>query len=464
MGTEPEPADRCSRRGFLKLAGAAGLGAMATPWLAGLRGQEASRPNIVLIYVDDMGYGDLSCYNDDAWVKTPNLDKLAEGGVRFTQGYVTAPVCYPSRVGLMTGAYQERWGSYHNRPMIKPPEPQKLIPTAMKAAGYTTGMTGKWNGVKGQAEEFFDEAQHVLGWTGQYWPVESGQNRKELPNWGPNEEYETDVLTDHACDFIAGHKDEPFFYYLAYNAPHTPLRAKKEHRDQVAHLHTEPERVYAAMVLAIDEGVGKVMQALEENGLTEDTVVVFVSDNGPARIGSPKGKAHYPNDWPSPQLGSTGPLRGRKKQLGEGGIRMPFIMRYPAAWEQGIADDFIVSTLDLYPTFCALAGVEPPEDTILDGINLVPHLEGKQQGQRKQNLYWAFGGRRPRCGVVRSGEWKLHVTHYKGGNIKSRELFNLAEDIGETENLLKQKPTKAAALLEDYKKWFAKMGPPNTDK
>jgi arylsulfatase A-like enzyme len=195
-----------TRRRFLHATGAAGLGAMASPWLAHAQVAAPARPNIVLIYVDDMGYGDVSCYNDQAWVRTPAIDKLAEDGVRFTQGYATAPVCFPSRVGLMTGAYQQRWGSYHNRPMITPPAEQKLIPTALKAAGYVTGMAGKWNGVKdADPSRFFDETHHVLGWTGQYWPVGPGEKRHELPAWGPDEsgeEYETDTLTNHACDFI----------------------------------------------------------------------------------------------------------------------------------------------------------------------------------------------------------------------------------------------------------------------
>lgn len=448
-----------SRRDFFRCAGAAGLGAFALPRFAGAQEGAARRPNILLIYVDDMGYGDLSCYNKDAWIKTPAIDKLAADGVRFTQGYVTAPVCFPSRSGLMTGAYQQRWGNYHNdQASVMPPDTQTLMPSALKAAGYTTGMAGKWNGVGGDPEQFFDETHHATKWGSNYFSV----GRHSPLNWGPEkpgDPYTTDLLTDAACDFITRRKDETFFFYLAYHAPHSPLRAKAEHREQVAHLETEPQRVYAAMCLAIEEGVARVMKTLEDNGLARDTMVVFVSDNGPAR-GSSRLRG-YKKDWPEMRLGHTGPLSGGKKTLREGGIRMPFIMSYPARLKKGVADDFVVSTLDLYPTFCALAGVKPPEGNAVDGINLMPHLEGRMAGPRSGNLYWALGRGRINDGAVRGGDWKLHVEHERDYTKMDIEaLYNLAEDIGEQTDVAAAHPDVTARLLADYQEWLGRMGPP----
>lgn len=451
---------RFSRRDFLRRAGAAGLGAVAAPWFAGAQEGAARRPNILLIYVDDMGYGDVSCYNEDAWIKTPAIDKLAAGGVRFTQGYVTAPVCFPSRSGLMTGAYQQRWGLYGNRPMHMPPETQKLMPVALKAAGYTTGMAGKWNELCGDPKQFFDETHHVMGWISYYF--DSRNKGDAYDNWGPvkpGDTYVTDDLTDAACDFIERRKDEPFFFYLAYNAPHTPMRAKAEHREKVAHLETEPQRVYAAMCLAVEEGVARVMKTLEDNGLAQDTMVVFVSDNGPAK-GSSKLKG-YREHWPEGLLGTVGPLSGSKGGLEEGGIRVPFIMSYPSKLKKGVVDDFVVSTLDLYPTFCALAGVKPPESNAVDGINLMPHLEGKTEGPRPGNLYWARGGGSIKDGRVRSGDWKLHVEHEKDyTKMKVAALYNLADDIGEQTDVAAVHPDVTARLLADYQEWLGRMGPP----
>ena len=302
-----------SRRDFLRCAGAAGMGAVAAPRFAGAQEGAARRPNILLIYVDDMGYGDVSCYNEDAWIETPAIDKLAADGVRFTQGYVTAPVCFPSRAGLMTGAYQQRWGNYQNdQAEVMPPETQIVMPAALRAAGYTTGMTGKWNNVSGDPDQHFDETHHATKWGSNYFKT----GRKSLLNWGPEnptDQYTTDLLTDAACDFIERRKDETFFFYLAYHAPHSPFRAKQEHQERVAHLPTEPQRVYAAMCLAIDEGIARVMKTLEDNGLAEDTMVVFVSDNGPARGGP--GLRGYREEWPEMIMGQTGPLSGHKGTL-----------------------------------------------------------------------------------------------------------------------------------------------------
>jgi hypothetical protein len=263
-------------------------------------------------------------------------------------------------------------------------------------------------------------------------------------------------MTDAAVNFIENHKDSPFFIYLSYNAPHTPLRALEKFRDDVAHIPTEPERVYAAMLLSIDEGVQRVMGKLEEHGLTENTLVVFVSDNGPT-VGRTKYRG-YRDDWPEIKLGSTGPLQGGKFQLVEGGIRVPFIMQFPARLPAGVVENRMVSSLDLYPTFTALAGFTPPEGTILDGKNLMPFLEGEQEGPVHERLFWSDGSNGGLSyGAVRQGDWKLHLNHRQ--ELEVTALYNLAEDIDESDNVADQNPAIVEELKARYVRWLEEMPP-----
>lgn len=324
---------------------------------------ETVKPNIVLIFVDDLGYGDPGCYGGKM-IPTPNIDRLAAQGVRFTDGYVTAPVCGPSRVGLLTGAYQQQFGCYWNQDLwqkygFRLPDGHKLMPQALHAGGYVTGHVGKWN-ITPDAKPYVDEAYDVLNWKGAYFPnadgtylgVDGPDFRDEPHGWGPKipgGEYLTDRLTRRAVDFIDRHAGGQFFLYLAYNAPHTPLQAKRDFAGQFRRLKDEPNQLYAGMVASLDEGIGRVMDKLAETGLDRNTLVAFVSDNGPAR--GADYLSGWRKEWPEETvLGSAGPLAGHKAQLQEGGIRQPFILCWPGHLAAGCVYRRPASTLDLYPT------------------------------------------------------------------------------------------------------------------
>lgn len=373
-------------------------------------------PNIVMIFVDDMGYGDVSCNWTNSLVPTPNIDRIAEGGVRFTDGYVSASVCAASRCGLLTGAYNERFGCYWNedKPYYSLPEEQRLMPEPLRAAGYKTGLAGKWNIPARDPSLLFDEMYDVMDWEGDYFPgedgeyvgVNSGHASSKVPYWGPKrpgDEYLTDRISRHAAEFITKYKDDPFFLYVAYNAPHSPLQAKEAYKPRVAHLKEEPLKLYGAMVISLDEGVGTILDTLAANGLEENTMVVFVSDNGPTipfKIG-------YLDEWPRENilLGSVGPLSGHKGQFLEGGGRVPFLIKWPKKIQAGTTYTEMSSALDLYPTFCDIAGAERPAGTILDGVNLMPHLLGEKPEAPHDILFWMAHGQ----GGVREGKWKLII-------------------------------------------------------
>ncbi|VGO22437.1 sulfatase family protein [Pontiella sulfatireligans] len=429
------------------------------------------KPNIIMIFADDMGYGDAGCYGYDNLVPTPNIDRLAEQGIRFTQGYVTASACGPSRYGLLTGMYQQKYGVQWNQDTwsdLKNGEAETLadnrIPAghlmmnqALGRAGYVTGMSGKSN-MPCYPKTTFDEYKWVMAFGGQYFPDETGHyagvdepvargGHKRIL-WGPEREgdvYLTDRLGDHAVDFIERHKQEPFFYYLAFNAPHSPMQAKISHKPQVAHLKTEATRMYGAMLLSMDENIGKVLDKLNELGLSENTIVAFASDNGATFAYN----VDWPEDWPKEMLGSVGPLRGKKGTNFEGGNRVPFIIRWPSRLKAGQVYEQPVSTLDLYPTFCAAAEAGVTKETRLDGVDLYPFLAGKESGAPHETLYWFHDD----GGAVRHGKWKLLVWK------DMRWLYDLDADISESKDLIKQHPEVAAQLEKKYMDFVTPLPP-----
>ncbi|MBH54133.1 MAG: sulfatase [Opitutaceae bacterium] len=430
-----------------------------------------SRPNIILIFVDDLGYGDPGCYGGTL-VPTPNMDSLAREGVQFTDGYVTAPLCAPSRSGLLSGAYQQRFGMQWNPDLgegrYAVPDGHKLMPQALAEAGYTTGIVGKWN-MPHKAADFFDEVSDEMHFVGNYFPEADGRYAgvdgvTPLPyaewqhDWGPDlpsDEYLTDRLSRHAVDFVRRHRDKPFFLYLAYNAPHSPFQAKHEHNKQFKEINPEPLRLYAGMVAAIDEGMGQILKALRDEGLDERTLIAFVSDNGPdwadARY------ANWSEEWPNGILmGSAGPLAGNKAMFLEGGLRVPFILRWPGKIQAGQVYREPVMSFDLYPTFCAAAGTTVPPHTTCDGVDLLPYLDGSRLGSPHEILFWKADG----MGAVRKGDWKLIVNPTE----PLRQLFNLKEDIGETRDMAKEKPELLASLLAAYTKWTDTLPPPARQK
>ncbi|MFI4911129.1 MAG: sulfatase [Sedimentisphaeraceae bacterium JB056] len=466
-----------NRRNFLKMAGvSAAMLSLGSGEL--FAADEKRKPNIILIVADDMGYGDAGCYGDTNLVPTPNVDRLAKEGIRFTDGYVTAPVCGPCRYGMLTGAYQQRFGvqwnpdcwgrlpqsilnklgieeetQEHNRI----PSGQKVISDPLETAGYATGLAGKWN-LPCYPQTTFDETFSAVHFGADYFPNEDGKYKgvnETVPTssskdivWGPKnegDEYLTDRLGRQTVEFIEKHKDEPFFFYLGFNAPHSPMQAKKKYADRVSHLKTEALKLYGAMLISMDENVGKVLDKLDELGIADDTIVAFISDNGPTYAYN----VDWPKDWPKELIGSAGPLSGHKGQFLEGGIRVPFIMRWPGNFKAGSVYNEPVIALDFYPTFCAAADAKVPRSTKLDGTNLLPYLRGEKSGSPHDILFWYCGV----SGAVRKGKWKLRIYKDTG------KLFDLDSDIAEKNDLSEKYPKIKAELDREYKEFCSQMPP-----
>ncbi len=428
------------------------------------------KPNIVVLFADDLGYGDVSCYGGD--LPTPNIDALAAGGLRFTDGYMTAPLCNPSRAGLLTGRYQQRWGQELNT-QLKPaegapkrgtlPRSQKTIATALKAQGYATGAIGKWQlGVSeghhplDRGFDYFFGFAAVSDYIDFDWPdvhyVEAYEKReggaaltKRRPRDlmsgrepAPLEEHLTEKLTREGIDFIKRHKDEPFFLYLAHYAPHVPLQVTDKYYQRFPQFTNETKRVYAAMVSALDDGVGAIMDTLEKEGLLENTLVIFTSDNGAAQYIDVDGKRNYP-------------LKGHKRNLYEGGTRVPFAVQWRGMLPEDKTYEKPVSSLDIFPTALAAAGVAEVEGYDLDGTNLLPYLKGKRKGDPHEYLFWRSGSN----AAVRKGKWKLLM----GGEELTR-LYNVDEDPGETKDFSGKKPELVKEIKQAFAKWNEQMAAP----
>lgn len=420
------------------------------------RPSELKSPNILLIFVDDLGYGDPGCYGGQD-INTPRIDQLASEGIRFTDAHVTCAVCGPSRVGLLSGIYQQRLGCYWNNDLWAQngwelSENITVLPEALKASGYATGLIGKWN-ISEDARPYFDEAHDVMLWKGAYYPdpdgtykgVNTGDFNPEPHGWGPPGEgavYLTDRLTGHALDFIDRHQSTPFFLYLAYNAPHTPLQADRKYNEIYKHLEPEPYRIYAGMVSSLDENIGKVLDKLKDKGLEDNTLLIFASDNGPAR--GAKYIKGYHEHWPPTLLGSAGPLNGNKGNRLEGGHREPFIIRWPAKLESGQEYNKLTSTLDIYPTICKAAGVDLPTGQNFDGVDLLPFLLEQNNEAPHDTLYWMTHSQ----AAIRAGQWKLILS--KGNKV---ELFDLENDIGEKNDISMNHPDLCQELVSSIKNW-----------
>lgn len=414
------------------------------------------RPNILLILVDDLGYGDLGCYGGRE-IPTPHIDRLASEGIRFTDAHVTCSVCGPSRVGLLSGIYQQRIGCYWNPDLWASngwqlPDTMKILPQILKKAGYVTGHIGKWN-VAPDSRPYVDEGYDVMLWKGAYYPDEDGTYpgvdrpdfKIEPHGWGPprpDAEYLTDRLTRHAIDFIERHQKEPFFLYLAYNAPHTPLQADIKYKEIFKDLKDEPNQIYAGMVSSLDENMGRILTRLRELNLEQNTMVIFTSDNGPARGGSYiRG---WLENWPETLLGSARPLRGHKAQRFEGGHREPFIIRWPDVLPRGQEYTKLTSTLDLLPTICKAAGAPLPENLTPDGVDLLPFITGNNQNAPHDILFWMTHNQ----GAVRMGDWKLLID-----SDSTQLLFDLRQNLAEENDLSNTHPEILTQLLQSWKDW-----------
>lgn len=417
----------------------------------------AAKPNIIFILADDLGYGDLGCYGQQQ-IKTPNLDRMAREGMRFTQFYAGSTVCAPSRCVLMTGLHT-------GHSLVRGNGPQSLGPTdysaarMLKAAGYSTALIGKWGlGEAGTAgiptKQGFD---YFFGYLNQMhahnnFPSFLWRNEEKypLPNVVPKEgaqgqgvasekrAYSPDLMTDEALKYVREHRAGPFFLYLAYTVPHAnneagikgmevPDLGRYRDRDW-----PQSARAYAATVERLDGYIGKLLARLKELGIDRNTVLMFTSDNGPHKEGG--------ND--PAFFRSAGPFRGIKRDLYEGGIRMPMIVRWPGKVKPGSRTDFIGSFADFMPTAAELAGVKPPDG--IDGLSFMPELVGKRDRQQKHEyLYWEFyeGGS---SRAARQGDWKA-VQKPIGGPV---ELYDLKSDEGETEDVAIDHPEIVAKVQQ----------------
>lgn len=437
------------------------------------------RPNVIFIVADDLGYGELGCYGGKE-IPTPHIDALAASGARFTSAYVTAPFCAASRAALMTGRFQTRFGFEFNpigaknaAPGIGLPTAEKTVADRLRDAGYATGLVGKWH-LGGTAEfhpqrrgfdEFFGFLheghyyvpppwQGVITWLRRKALPDGGQGRWISPDgrivWSTHlhtheHEYDTDnpllrssqpvdeqanltdAFTREACDFIGRHRAQPFFLYLAYNAVHSPMQATDDYLKKFAHIADIHRRIFAAMLAHLDDSVGKVLAQLHDSGVEDNTLVIFLSDNG----------------GPTKELtSSNAPLRGGKGELWEGGIRVPFIVSWKGHVTPGQGVDAPVASLDATATALHLARAESGPRP-LDGVNLMSLLSGGRVPAIARPLFWRVGKKN----ALRSGDWKI----IRDG--REWQLFDLSHDIGETTNLANSEPARVQQLSALWEQW-----------
>jgi len=420
--------------------------------------QAAPKPNIVFIMADDLGWADVAFHGGNA--PTPHLDKLAREGVEMTRHYV-APVCSPTRTGLMTGRFWSRFGVTSPQNERALPWDTITLPSALKAAGYETALTGKWH--LGSLPEWgpnhygFDHSYGSLaGGVGPYnhfykqgpYSVTWHRNGKLITEDG----HVTDLITGEAVKWISGRGDKPFFLYVPYTAVHLPVKEPRSWLDRVpAAIMDEVERHYAACVMHLDDSVGRIITALEQAGKRQNTLLIFTSDNGGST--SQNNDTKYPaDDYPKGALpGSNLPLRGKKGDLHEGGIRVPTVASWPGVLKPGRFED-PAHISDWMPTFCALAGHAPERDLKWDGVNIWPALSG-EGALVARSLYWTAPGFRSRA--VLEGGWKLVTTKGKPGEPEQAELFDLNTDPGEARDLASSQPERAAALRATLEKLAA---------
>ncbi|MEN3940047.1 sulfatase [Prosthecobacter sp. SYSU 5D2] len=435
-------------------------------------------PNIVFIMADDLGYTDVGAFGSE-YYETPNIDKLASQGMKLTS-YHHCQNCQPTRAALLSGQYAPRTGTYTvgdigrfewQTRTLRPVENVAALSLdkitfaqSLKKSGYATGMFGKWHLGNGPdyhpGQRGFDEA---IESNGKHFDFQTSPKTEY-----PKGQYLADFLTDKAVDFIQRHKDHPFFLYVPHFGVHSPIHAKEELIEKFKAKpgvggHNNP--VYAAMIASVDESVGRVMAELEKQGLAENTVLIFTSDNG--------GVGGYVREGIKKKGDTTDntPLRSGKGSLYEGGTRVPFIVRWPGVIPPGAQNGTPAIHVDMYPTFLDLAGAPAPENYTLDGESLVPLFKDAQAGLKRDAIYQHFPGylgadpgtwRTTPVGLIQKGPWKL-MEFFEDGRL---ELYNLDQDIGETKNLASEMPEKAQQMRTQMVAWRkevgAKMPTPNT--
>jgi len=435
-----------TRRSLLGMTGS--LGALASLSQAA----PSAKPNIIVIVADDLGYADVG-FNGCRDYDTPHLDSLAASGVRFVNGYVTHPYCSPSRAGLLTGRYQQRFG-HESNPDFSPddssigtPLSEVFLPEVLRRSGYRTGAVGKWH--LGDAPAFlphrrgFDEFFGFSGGGFNYYGIPNKREARNVvmrngePVPAGKLSYLTDDFSEEAVSFVNRNRQNPFFLYLAYNAPHAPNQAPQKYLDRASHIEYGSRSVYAAMTMAMDDGIGRVVKTLEANRIRENTLVFFVSDNGGRHDGA-----------------DNRPLRGHKGILYDGGIRVPFLFSWPARLAAGKTYAHPVSALDLFPTALAAAGERGSPGKPLDGVDLTPFLTGANRLPPHDSLHWrVIGGQGY---AVRQGRYKL----VKRAATGRTELFDLEVDPNERRDIALERPQVLAELQRLHERWNAQMIPP----
>lgn len=431
------------------------------------QGPTRERPNIIVMLADDLGYGSVSWYGSS--IPTPHVDTIAENGIAFTSGYMTAPVCNPSRPALMTGRYAQRWGKELNSQTVAPvgtarkslPQAETTLAEVLAAEGYATGAIGKWQ--LGMAEGYhpldrgFDfflgmpsgsrfvdpgwpDARIAPGHEDSGEPDGTGRYRGLVRGREPiaMDVYLTDRLGQEAVDFVERHRDEPFFLYVAFHAPHGPIQTIGKYYRRFPELTDETSRIYAAMISAVDDWVGATLAKLRQHGLEERTLVIFTSDNGAAEGSDTDGQRNAP-------------LIGHKRNLYEGGIRVPYLLQWKGRLAGGREFRHPVSSLDVFPTVLAAAGGSSGNLRPLDGVNLLPFLEGAAEGAPHDHLVWRSGPNR----AVRQGAWKL---------LQSRDgptrLYNVQDDPSESRDLSEEHPELVRTLHGLFRDWAADKAEP----
>ncbi len=405
--------------------------------------EAADHPNIIVILADDLGHGDLSLTGSEH-IQTPHIDSLAAHGSSFSDAYITAPVCLPSRMGLLTGNYQESFGV---QTLAGPggtrdfgiPHDRPTLAQDLKAQGYDTAIIGKWH--LGENEEYlpnakgFDDFYGFLnGWFPYFQDSKAGQlwhNDKKVPKV----EYITDDFGKKAAAYIEHHRDEPFFLFLSFSAVHLPLEAKEESIEPYREIKDLNTRLYAALTSSLDDNVGLVLDALKQHDAYDNTLIFFLSDNG-----------GFPRRW-----ASNAPFQGGKYVLYEGGIRTPFLVQWPAGGvPAGERFSQPVSALDIFPTALAAAGGVHSGEHGLDGVNLLPLLRGEEKTLPRERLYWRYG---PYMCAMREGDYKIIMNGVGDNKNPQWALYDVVRDPGESNDLSPSMPEKFAEMRASFEAW-----------
>ncbi|MEM9079075.1 MAG: sulfatase-like hydrolase/transferase [Verrucomicrobiota bacterium] len=421
----------------------------------------AKVPNLIVIITDDQGWADVG-FNGSTEIPTPHIDRIANEGARCQAGYVSFPVCGPSRAGLLTGRYQDRFGFCHN-PSIKPehkagiPASEENIAEILGKVGYHSGIIGKWHmgthetmrplkrgfneffGFLSGGHDYFCEDLNLQDLSevkeyGDWYRTKILRNNERIDTQG----YLTDLLSQEAVSFVQRNAAKPFFLYLAYNAPHTPMQATEKYLSRFKHIENKKRRTYCAMVSAVDDGVGLLLDKLDELDLAKDTLIFFLSDNGGATSNASLNK----------------PLRGHKGSTYEGGIRVPFAVRWTGTIPAKLDYQEAVSSLDILATMAALTKVPIAPERPLDGVNLIPHFTGEKEGPPHTELFWRKA-RSQELTILRPPEKLISKAHDE-----ETELYNLNKDRSETQNLAKKNSNLVKTLSKQADSWNSQLQDP----